>query len=71
MNHKWKDNTCIHCGITRERKEYKRVTRTYSKLGRDGVFYDVPVYEYGAAWWYGKEHKFKRPECKKQNDGTE
>ena len=62
MNHRWKDNICIHCGIKRERREYKKLVNTYSVLGRDGCFYDRPIYQYGTAWHYG-ETKFKRPEC--------
>lgn len=66
IKHRWHNNTCIVCGITRERKEYTRVVRTYSRLGTDGIFCDVPVYQYGAGWWYGPVHKFERPDCIKK-----
>lgn len=67
MNHRWQDNTCINCGITRERRECQKLVNTRSVLSRHGVFYDVPVYQYGTGWWYGEKDKFKRPECKTKN----
>jgi len=75
MNHKWKDNVCVNCGIERTKKDYRQVVSTYSKLGNDGCFHDVPVYRYGKAWCYGRPHEldkdvivtigFERPSCKK------
>lgn len=63
MNHRWKDNKCIRCGIVRERKEYKKLLRTYSKLCSDGCFHDIPIWGYGIGWWYGDSHEFNRPHC--------
>jgi hypothetical protein len=62
-NHKWKDNVCIKCGLSRERKEYRQVQSTGSYLGKDGCFYDKHYYTYGTAWHYGSKYKFERPEC--------
>lgn len=73
MNHKWKNNVCIRCGVGRMKVSYKKWVRTYSKLV-NGVFEDRDVYQYGRAWWYGKpvdpnvDHLFNstgfdRPDC--------
>lgn len=70
MNHRWSDNKCAQCGLVREMKDYSRVVRTYSALGRDGCWYDVPVYEYGRKYWYGHLHKFERPDCKRSKITT-
>jgi hypothetical protein len=74
MNHKWKDNVCVNCGLHRMIREYRKVVRTYSKL-RNGVWEDVPIYQYGKKYWYGTQHEevkslvrsigFERPDCKK------
>lgn len=59
MNHRWANNTCINCGVTRERKTWKLLM---------GIVNHPPwnVYKYGTAWWYGEVNKFKRPDCKKE-----
>lgn len=56
MNHRWVNNTCINCGVTRERKSWK--------LRRAITIRDH--YQYGTGWWYGEVNKFKRPDCKKE-----
>jgi len=77
MNHKWdKDNVCVRCGIYRTRGGYRKLQRTYSAL-RHGVWEDIPVYQYGTAWYYGMPHDdcnvlvkaigFERPDCKNEN----
>ncbi len=63
MNHKWKDNKCLKCGIERQKKEYKRWQRSETVL-RDGVWVDKNIHTFGIAWHYGPEHKFIRPNCK-------
>lgn len=78
MNHRWNENNvCVNCGLHRMMREYRKVVRTYSALGRDGCWYDKPVYQYGKAWYYGIENKemkdlirgigFQRPECSKNS----
>jgi hypothetical protein len=62
-NHKWKNNICIKCGISRERKDFKRWQSTGSVLGRDGCWYDKHYYTFGTGWYYGKEYGFDRPQC--------
>lgn len=56
MNHRWYNNTCKHCGITRERHTWKVLRAIVGN--RD-------VYEYGTAIAYQVNGKwtFKRPEC--------
>lgn len=62
-NHKWnKENTCLNCGVHRERKDYKRWLRTETVL-RNGVWEDRTVYAYGTMWHYGKKYGFERPHC--------
>lgn len=64
MNHRWKDNQCIRCGITREKREAKvRVGFPYSVLDRHGVWVDRQRYDYRWLWWYGDKYKFDRPDC--------
>jgi hypothetical protein len=63
MNHKWIDNTCQKCGLKREKKEFKRWQRSETVLV-NGVWQDRNIHTYGAAWHYGSEHKFERPNCK-------
>jgi len=65
MNHRWENDICIHCHLTREMKDYSRVVRTYSRLSSDGCFHDVPVREYGRKYWYGPVHGFVRPGCER------
>ena len=71
MNHKWNDNTCTHCGIKRVKREGVRFKGTYSKLGNDGCFHDVPIKEYFIAWLYTLntgDVTFTRPDCVRKND---
>jgi hypothetical protein len=62
-NHKWSDNVCTKCGISRERKEYRKWQRSYTYLSKSGVWEDRDVYTFGTAWHYGKGYGFKRPQC--------
>jgi hypothetical protein len=65
MNHKWKDNVCVNCGIVRERKSWKLLmaqigSKDYYKYG-SGYYYGLPqdkVLVYGLG--------FKRPDCDKE-----
>lgn len=68
MNHRWKDNKCIHCGIKRQRKEWRR-KHFYSGV-RHGIWQDIPFYKYGIGYYYGDTHKFKRPDCVKPVTNT-
>lgn len=64
IRHKWKDNTCTVCGITRVRRGWKL---------RMAIVGNKDYYKYGTGWFYGMPHKeaptvvkgigFKRPEC--------
>lgn len=56
MNHRWGNNTCINCGVTRERKTWKLLMAI---TNRDH-------YQYGTGWWYGEINKFIRPDCKQK-----
>lgn len=67
MNHKWNDNICVQCGIMRSKRERQTISYTYSKLGRDGIFYDVPVWTINYHYAYsldGNVWLFERPDCK-------
>lgn len=61
MNHKWVENKCINCGITREKKSWRMLM----------AITDTPPYDhykYGKTYAYFFEPKiytFKRPDCKK------
>lgn len=65
MNHKWKDNVCVNCGIYRTRQSWKLLMAI-----EGGKNY----YKYGRSWFYAMPHKdnnvlakaigFDRPECK-------
>jgi len=71
MNHKWNDDQCVHCGIKRVKREGVRFKGTYSKLGRDGCWYDVPIKEYFIGWLYSLntgDVTFERPDCVRKND---
>ena len=57
MTHRWRLNTCIHCGITRELKSWRLLMAVV-----DHPPYNM--YQRGTSWWYGEEHKFNRPDCK-------
>lgn len=67
MNHRWKDNVCVHCGIVRERKYWKLLMAI-----TDTQPYDH--YQRGVDWRYGipnedgvtvKSIGFERPDCQK------
>lgn len=64
IRHRWQNNTCIYCGLTRDRREFQKLVNTRSVLSQHGVWIDVPMYQYGIGWWYGELNKFIRPECK-------
>lgn len=71
MNHKWNDDQCVHCGIKRVKREGVRFKGTYSKLGHDGCWYDVPIKEYFIGWLYSLntgDVTFERPDCVRKND---
>ena len=59
-NHKWgEDNTCIHCGLEREMRTWKRLmamvgSKDYYQYGRQ--------YAYSYDGW--DTWSFKRPPCK-------
>lgn len=61
MNHRWKDDQCIHCGIKRKRKSWKLLMA----ISEDGF---KNYYRYGKNWWYSsddfKTGTFQRPDCK-------
>jgi hypothetical protein len=57
MNHKWQDNTCIHCGIKRERKTWRLLMAIVNHPPYN-------AYKYGTGWHYGEPYKFNRPDCK-------
>lgn len=63
MNHKWQNDVCLRCGLTREKREYKKAGIPYSVLGRDGCWYDRVPYTFGTAYYYGEKYKFERPSC--------
>lgn len=64
-NHRWVENKCLYCGLTREKREAKIHKGSYSCLTRSGVWDDREVVDYRFLWWYGPEHKFDRPDCSK------
>ncbi len=66
MNHKWNSsNICQHCGIEREKREHTVYGLPYSRLSRDGVWYDVTPettrFEY--SYKVGGQWQFYRPDC--------
>lgn len=66
MNHKWKDNVCVNCGLNRIKRSWRR---------RMAIVGSKDYYQYGSNWWYGFTHEdckslvksigFERPDCKK------
>lgn len=62
MNHKWKDNVCIHCGIKRIRKYWRQLMAVVNHPPWE-------AYMPGTDWYYTKPNEtkgtFKRPDCKK------
>lgn len=56
MNHSWKDNTCIHCGVKREKRKQRIVTT---------ILLRKAYYKTLRSWYYGPMAGFKRPNCKK------
>lgn len=66
IKHSWKDDVCCKCGIKRERRDRQVLDHTYTKLGRDGVWYDQPVWTLQSAYAYsfdGDKWSFNRPDC--------
>jgi hypothetical protein len=57
MNHRWKDNTCIHCGVKRDKKTWKL---------HMAIVGNRDYYQYGNDWHYGQTG-FKRPDCQPNN----
>lgn len=58
-NHKWKNNICVNCGISRVKKKWSLLMAIVNHPPWD-------VYKYGSDWWYGDKDGFKRPDCKKK-----
>jgi hypothetical protein len=58
-NHKWKDNVCVKCGLHRILKKWSRCMAIVNHPPYD-------VMAYGKDWWYGKDHRFNRPNCEPQ-----
>jgi hypothetical protein len=54
--HRWKNNKCVRCGISRKRKYWKLLM---------AITNHPPYNHYKASnsWWYGEEHKFQRTNC--------
>ena len=61
MNHKWKDNVCVNCGISRIKRSWKLLMCIVNHPPWE-------VYKYGKSFWYKEIKSFKRPDCKKQNN---
>lgn len=69
MNHKWKNNKCVHCGLFRIMKSWSRLMAIVNHPPWN-------VYKYGRDWYYGVEREdnpghikgigFERPECVKK-----
>lgn len=73
IRHKWENDVCIKCGIKRERMERTQLSHTYSILGKDGCFHDVPVYNINLHYAYsesGIKWSFDRPDCVTQKSFT-
>ena len=63
MNHKWKNNVCVRCGIQRKAKRARKVIYLYPMLDGAGNMYDKPATKVMKLWNYGTEHGFQRPDC--------
>jgi len=67
-NHKWnKENKCVNCGIERKMSEQTSYGLPYSRLGSDGVFYDVTPKKVNLRYCYKLINgvwNFNRPDCK-------
>ena len=66
VRHKWKDNTCVNCGVARKKRERETIAYTYSALGKDGCFHDVPVWNINLHYAYSFDNSvwsFERPDC--------
>lgn len=57
-NHRWKDNKCIHCGITRLKKTFK-----YLMAITNHPPYDHYLYEQGYIYSDGEQARRERPYC--------
>lgn len=58
MRHRWNDNTCIHCGLKRERRTWKL---------RMAIVGNKDYYQYGTAiaYWVNGQWTFQRPDCQR------
>lgn len=61
MNHRWKDNKCIHCGISRIKKYWRQLMSVMNHPPWE-------AWRSGTDWYYYNKSKqdgtFNRPECK-------
>jgi hypothetical protein len=58
-NHRWQNDKCVHCGITRKRVTFKQLM----------AISDQPPYnhyQYSTGYIYIPNGTSKRPECNKQ-----
>lgn len=60
MNHSWHKNTCIKCGLHREKKRAKVIQLHYA-VNRQGL-QEVERMKTIRMWNY-EGHGFKRPDC--------
>ena len=67
MNHRWKDNQCIHCGVKRKRKGWSQLMCIVNHP-------PWQVYKHGNDWWFSfdgfETGSFKRPECILRSENT-
>jgi hypothetical protein len=56
MNHKWENNVCVNCGLTRERRYWKQLMAIVNHPPWE-------AYRTGVSYWYGNRYKFNRPSC--------
>lgn len=63
MNHRWENDTCIKCGLKRQKQIRQRYVYSTSVL-RNGVWENKDVFDIRFEWHYGDPHQFDRPDCK-------
>jgi hypothetical protein len=57
MNHKWHNNTCTRCGITRKKKKAKIINLAVNRQGC------LMEYQKTIQLWNYEGHGFNRPDC--------
>lgn len=62
IRHKWINDTCQRCGLTREKRMQEKYQRTIGVL-RHGIWEDKHLYTENLRYYYGDTHKFERPDC--------